>query len=373
MRMRLRGFRFAALFAALALGGLAWAEPVECGLLLVKSDPSGSDIEIDGVSVGTTPRLITTLDTSVPHRVTLRKTGYAPHVFSVSFNGRVPILRNEKLLLDSGVLHVQTDPAGAEVSVNGIMRGRSPIRIDGVPKGHTTVRLHLDGYADEVRELKISSGDEQTLSLALVGNPGTINLSSVPKGARIYVNGQFIGNSPQYLSKQPPGTYVIRAELEGYGTVERTVTLHNGESMSEELRLSNAMGRLEVRSSPAGAQVVLDGRIVGTTVGPRDEEFSDVLSIDNVSEGEHALLVRMDGYAESIRHPKIQVGKTSKWNVRLRRVLKPDVEVVTDSGTYTGKLISNNPDYVTVEVKLGVERSFRHGEIRKLNFIGDTK
>ena len=46
------------------------------GLLLVKSEPEGCNISVGGVSVGTTPRLITTLDAKDAHQVTLRKAGY---------------------------------------------------------------------------------------------------------------------------------------------------------------------------------------------------------------------------------------------------------------------------------------------------------
>lgn len=342
----------------------------EKGLLLVKSEPSGCNIAVDGVSVGSTPRLITTLDAKDAHQVTLRKAGYRPTTFEVRFSGRTPVMRTETLVLDSGVIDVITEPAGAEVTVNGIVRGRSPIQVKDVPKGRATVRLRMAGYAEETRELAVNAGDSQTLSVSLKGLAGTLGLTTLPPGGRLYVNGEFAGKSPVTLFKLAPGDYEVRAEAEGYAPLTRTVTIANGASAREEFRLSNAMGRLEVRTSPPGAHVILDGRAVGTTrAGYADAEFSDVFAIENLMEGEHVLTVRCKGYAEVTRHPKVQTGKTVPASVRLKRVLVPDVRITTSSGSYEGQLIQNTPEYVMVEVKLGVQRSFPRSEIRKMEFI----
>ena len=166
----------------------------------------------------------------------------------------------------------------------------------------------------------------------------------------------------------------MRAELEGYGTSERTITIGNGESAREEFRLSNVMGRLEVRTSPPGAQIFFDGRLIGTTRTQSEKaEFSDVFAIDNVLEGEHSLVVRKDGYAESVRHPKIKNSKTSVANVRLRRIFVPNVEILTARGEYRGVFVSRSPTEVVLEVSLGITRSFPQSEIRKFTWLESGK
>ena len=346
----------------------------EKGLLLLKTDPADCDIQIDGMSVGRTPRLITNLSVKDAYSIRLRKPGYLDQVISVKFDGRKPVVREEKLVLASGTIEAMSEPAGAEVTVNGIVRGVTPIKVMDVPKGRATVKFHLDGFADEVRELAISAGDVQTLPIVMRGLPGTLHLVSVPDGARFYVNGEARGKGPLAITGLTPGDYAVRAELEGYGTVSKTVVLGNGESAREEFRLSNVMGRLEVRTSPAGAQVVFDGRVLGTTaeVSP-DSEMSAIFPIENVVEGEHTLIVRKDGYAEALRRPNIRNSKTSVANVRMKRVFIPDVEVVTARGSYQGVLVSNTPEAVVLEVSLGITRSFPREEIRKINFLNPAK
>ena len=91
-------------------------------------------------------------------------------------------------------------------------------------------------------------------------------------------------------------------------------------------------------------------------------------------EGEHTLVVKKDGYSDLTRHPKIKNSQTSKHHhVRLTRIFTPDIEIVTARGTYTGVLVSNTPDSVVIEVKMGITQSFARDEIRKITFIKAEK
>lgn len=344
------------------------------GLLLVKTEPAGANVVIDGASRGQTPLLITDLAAKDTYALRLRKAGYLEQSLTLKFNGREPKVIEEKLVLDSGVINVVSDPPGAAVTVNGIPRGKAPVLVKGIPKGTASVKLVMEGFSDEVRELAMRAGDQQTLSVALQPLPGTLHLISVPDGARFYVNDEARGVGPLVIPGVKPGTYVVRVEKEGFGTETREVVVANGQPAREEFKLSNVMGRLEVRTDPVGAQVVFDGHLLGTTKAQAaDAVISDAFAIENVLEGEHVLVIRKDGYTEALRHPKIQNSKTSQANVRLKRIFVPDVEIVTDRGSYPGVLVSNGPEAVVIEVSLGINRSFSRSEIRKMNFLKKDK
>ena len=347
----------------------------EKGLLLLKTEPEGCDIQIDGVSVGRTPRLITHLAVNGTYNVRLRKAGYQDQTIKVKFEGRKPLVREEQLVLASGTIDISSEPAGAEVTVNGIVKGQTPLRVTEVPRGRATVKFRLDGFAEEVRELAINAGDVQALPIVLKGLPGTLQLTSVPEGARFYVNNEAKGRGPLSIPGLKPGEYTVRAELEGYGTMTKTVQIDNGQSASEEFRMSNVMGRIEVRSSPVGAQVFLDGKLCGVTKAKDPSaEFSDILPIENVMEGEHTLVLKMEGYSDKTSHPKVKSEQTAKYhNQRLRRIFTPDVEIVTARGNYQGVLISKSGDWVEIETKPGITQSFARDEIRDIKFIKSEK
>lgn len=344
----------------------------ETGLLLVSSDPSGAEITRDGVSLGVTPRLVTILEVGELHRLTLAKTGYQAKRVDVRFlNGREPVIVNEKLVLDSGALEIKTEPAGASVLVNGLERGKTPLSLIGIPKGYISVTVKHEGFKNETRELKMTAGEVQNLYLALQPLEGTLQLNTVPEGGRIYLNDIFRGKAPLTLTNVEPGIYKARAELEGFAPIEREINIKNGTSVSEEFRLSNVMGRLEIRTNPAGAQVFVDGKLVGMTkrLGGEVDAFSEYLPIENLVEGEHTVLISKEGYANSTRHPKIQQSKTSKANVTLRRVFTPNVEIVTPTGKYRGVYVSADNEQVMIEIKMGIQRGFAKSDIVKMTFL----
>lgn len=344
-------------------------KPVK-GILLVTTEPAGCDLSLDGLSFGATPRLITTLDARDTYRFLLQKPGYQPRPMEVKFNGRTPVVRQETLIVDSGAIEVTSEPEGAEVTVNGIVRGVTPLTVRDVPKGRTTVTFRKDGFEEASRELAMTAGETQTLFIRLRGIPGTLALSSVPEGARFYVNDKPEGKGPVTLKDLSPGAYVIRAELDGHATMTRTINLRNGASAAEEFRLENVMGRLEIRTIPAGVRVLVDGSGNAVTKAKgADTEPSELLSLDNVMRGEHTLTFRRDGYAEVVKHVKVEDRQTCSVNVRLKKLFIPDVEIVTDGGSYRGVLISNSAGGIEIEIKPGVNRMFTQPEIRKLNFL----
>ena len=342
------------------------------GLLLLKTVPEGADVQVDGVSVGQTPRLVCNLPVGGVHQVRLRKAGYQDQTISVRFDGRRPQVREETLVLASGTIDVISDPAGAEVTVNGIVRGKAPLRVTGVPKGRAIVKFSLAGYEDAVRDLAVNAGDEQTLPVVLKGLPGTLRVTSVPEGARVYVNDRYEGKAPLSLAGLAPGDYLLRAELDGHGTMSRTVTLENGASASEEFKMSNVMGSIEVVTSPVGAQVAVDGRVVGTTKSKDPAaDVSDPLVVANVHAGEHRVVVSKDGFADRALLTQVENQKTSQHRVRLRRVFIPDCEIVTSRGTYRGVLVSTSSESITLEVSLGINQSFPRSEIRKVTQLDE--
>ncbi|MBO7483341.1 MAG: PEGA domain-containing protein [Kiritimatiellae bacterium] len=374
VRFDLAGYCSEDAFFEVGAGGYANCEvemKSEKGLLLVITEPEGCSLAIDGLAVGETPRLVTSLDVGRKHRMELRKTGYQTRTAEVRFDGRRPLVKIERLILDSGEVSISSDPAGARVVVDGIERGVTPLVMGGVSRGRMRVRLSHPGYRDVTRELNVSPGDSLTLDVAMEEIPGEINITSVPLGARIYVDGVACGKAPVFLDGVKPGRHVVLAQLDGYTDVEKTVTVVRGEKVNEEMRLASNLGRLEVRTSPVGASVLIDGRLRGTTTATADDASkSDRLMIGGLVAGEHSLLVRCHGYAESERKFTIEPNRGTSVEVRLRRVFSPNVRVETPSDSYTGELVKDLPDSITIETSPGVVRTFRRSEVRKVEVIG---
>lgn len=340
------------------------------GILLVTTDPVGAELSLDGYTLGETPRLLTNLDAKDTHRILVRKAGYQDSKLEVRFNGRSPVVQHVNLVLDSGVVTITSDPSGADVMLNGISRGPTPVTVSGIPKGRVSVTISKEGYETASREMSVRAGDSQDLFVALDPLPGRLVLSSVPDGARFYVNNESQGKGPVDMAGIKPGSYRVRAEMDGFGPVERTVNVGKGQTVTEEFRLSSILGSLEVRTIPVGATVYVDGHNYGMTKSDNPtSEASDVLLVPNLKEGEHTILVKCAGYAEVVKHPVVAAAKATQANIKLKRVFTPDIRIITATGTIEGVMVKNDATAILVEVSMGITRSIPRDIIRAVEMI----
>ena len=343
------------------------------GILLLTSEPEGAGIYLNGYSLGETPRLITSLDVKSVHNLVLKKVGYLDSMVEVKFSGRKPLHHNAKMVLNSGVAHVKSDPDGAEVILNGISRGVTPVTVSDIPNGRLSLVLKKRGFKTVSREISINAGDTQNLYIKMDALPGTLNLSSVPAGARFYIDGSPRGVGPLRLADlEPERNYTVRAELDGYSPLERGVFVGNGQTVNEEFRLESNLAKLEIVTWPAGATIEIDGKKMGTTKpGSGNGEWSSALIIPNLKAGEHDVRISCYSHAEVVKHPILEASRTEKLQVRLRYVFTPDIRVKTATDTIEGVLRKGkqNSSYLTIETKPGVERTIPRENIRSIEYI----
>ncbi|MFY3746115.1 serine/threonine-protein kinase [Anaeromyxobacter sp. Red801] len=122
----------------LAVGGAAglhYAETwLRTGVLVVTSEPPGAEITLDGVRSGaTTPAVLEGLVLSRPHQVALD----GPGVRAVTMDlAPVPgtLVRRVHARLETalGAVTIESEPAGAEVRLDGRVVGRAPVTVLGV-------------------------------------------------------------------------------------------------------------------------------------------------------------------------------------------------------------------------------------------------
>ena len=342
----------------------------EKGLLLVKTTPAGADVKYNGVSLGATPLLVTTLPSGQTHMFELALNGYQTRRIDVALEGRTPVVREENLALDSGTVDCKTDPPGATVMVNGVERGVTPVVLSHIPKGLAAITVKLAGYREETRELRLTPGDRQTLALALKALPARLNVVSSPEQARVFLDDDYQGKTPVTITSVAPGAHKLRVELPGHAPVTRTVTLANGAEETEEFKMASVLGRLEISTKPAGAKILLDGKAVGSTKPQGDAPRSQILAIENVPAGEHSVMAHLNGYQDVARKIVVKASGTEQAYFTLSRIFTPDTEIETIRGVYRGVFVKK--DFfgaVTLETSPGVEQTFKAEDIRKMKTL----
>jgi hypothetical protein len=148
---------------------------------------------------------------------------------------------------------IRSTPAGAQVAVNGVASGVTPLVLRNLPFGSYTIRLTLSGHApsdhsvvlDAQREAQsievtlqegegapISQGPGAAAPIGrgapIAARLGSLSIESRPAGATVFFNNQRMGQTPLALNDLPVGPGTVRLELEGYRSWSSTVAVTAG-------------------------------------------------------------------------------------------------------------------------------------------------
>ncbi len=139
---------------------------------------------------------------------------------------------------------------------------------------------------------------------------GYVELRLEPADAEVRFDGQALTRVPGLPVAVLAGPHDLEVERAGFTPVSRQILVEPGTSLTLDLDMERVSAVVQVMTRPPGATVSIDGRPVGTTGGtaPPDlllrgdaarfppEEFSAVLSIQDLQVGDHTLEIRKDGY-----------------------------------------------------------------------------
>jgi hypothetical protein len=138
--------------------------------LYITSDPPGADVFINGAKQsGQTP--VTLPLAAGQYNLVLRLQGYDPYVGSVQVKENIQTQLNTKLSERSHIhiawAQVNSDPAGAEIFVDGNSTGNfTPARVE-LPAGTHTVTLKLSGYRLAKRPVSATEGGTVSITETL--------------------------------------------------------------------------------------------------------------------------------------------------------------------------------------------------------------
>ncbi|MGE5362412.1 MAG: PEGA domain-containing protein, partial [Bacteroidales bacterium] len=150
---------------------------------------------------------------------------------------------------------------------------------------------------------------------------GRLTVRSTPSGATVTVNGRRRGVTPLNLSKLAAGRYTVRLTRGGYVAEERDVVIsqdHPSSTLTLTLRRGAAtepagraefVGSVSVDSSPPGAKVFLDGKLVGTTP----------CVVPSVPIGSHVVRVDLIGFRRWAQSVEVKAGARIRVTAALER------------------------------------------------------
>ena len=185
---------------------------------------------------------------------------------------------------------------------------------------------------------------------------GWIILDSEPSGASVYINDEFVGNTPLSNYKQAYGTYKYRLESPNYHPTTGTIELNAGR-FEQKIILKPAFGSISVNSSIAGAKIVLDGKQTGKQTPA---------TLTEIPSGSHTISLQLDKYAPRQQEVMVEDGQTANVSLTLEaRFARITISTLDGAEIYSnGKLLGKGrisedmmEGYYDLEVRLNHHKS----------------
>ena len=111
----------------------------------ITSEPAGAEASVGGTARGTTPVELELMGGN--HRLELRRAGFKTWVSDIQVKPNEPMkIGPVRLGIPDGRLAVRSSPAGANVTIGGVYRGRTPLEVDVRPDVTQAVAVSREGY-----------------------------------------------------------------------------------------------------------------------------------------------------------------------------------------------------------------------------------
>src|SRR5262245_39027282 len=281
------------------------------GTLLVNSD-AGGDVYVDGQRKDAAPAIISGLPAG-DHVVEVKKDGFPPWRQTVT----VPAGQQVKVAASFGAatnssLRIISNETDVEVFVDGESKGKAPVTIQSIKPGEHIVGGRKARFKPMEQTVRVAAGENAIVSFRMEVAPpdrprASLKIQSAVPNAEVFVDGSSLGRAPIYRNDLDPGKHYVVVHKDGFTDFKREIILIENQTMTMVADLS-ATGSVRVLSSPEGAEVKIDGELIGKTPVQRDA----------VSSGGHVVEFKMKGFFDHKETMKIEGGREKVFSVDMK-------------------------------------------------------
>ena len=239
------------------------------GSVTIQTTPPGREVFVDGRSLGLTPVTVALAPASYAFQV---GSGAERRDLAVDVSAGSSVLQHLELaaapatpVATTGALHVQTEPSGQTITVDGVERGQSPITVNDLSEGDHTVVAR--GTAGTVRRsVAVKAGAAVSLVFSptapVTPAPGWLSVQSETR-LELRENGKLIGTTETEQLMLSAGTHDIELVNEAVGyRSSRQVEVSPGKTTTVSVELP--FGTININAQP-WADVWIGGERIGET------------------------------------------------------------------------------------------------------------
>lgn len=198
-----------------------------------------------------------------------------------------------------GSILISSEPPQADVYIDGVAVGITPIELKNVTPGERVVRVSIPNFDSSSRIVQVKSNERIELNVLLGGQ---LKILTFPENVEVFIDGKLAGATPLTTTRLSVGDHQVKLSRTGYSDKAINITLNSGDLKEINTRLIALKGSLYISSEPQGAQIYLNGELKGST--PK--------LIYGITAGKHSLILKKEGFKD-FETELIMKGHELKW------------------------------------------------------------
>jgi len=244
------------------------------------STPAVVSVWIDGREAGSSSNQINGIAAG-RHEVTLKATGFSDHTETLNFGAGVPAeLRDIRLRSTTATLQVEmTEPATAEILIDGRPAGRTGGVLSGLAPGRRQVVLRAKGYREKATEITFEADRAALMrEVRLDALPARVSVTVNVMGAEVLVDGRLVGRSSGGTDDFDvvPTAQTLEVKRDGYVTRSERLSLQPASEVAFEIQLRRGTGREGTGFCPDGFVLIEPGTfMMGAPPGEEGRDRSE--------------------------------------------------------------------------------------------------
>jgi hypothetical protein len=312
---------------------------------------AGATVLLDGQPQGQAPIVLTT--TAGRHLVQIKKDGFEDYASWLdtkenqvqTFAPTIKEIAKPKY----GTVVVDADVPDAEVYIDGNKHpDNTPAVINNVIEGVHVIEVKKGagpGWKQTI-EVKANQQLKVRADVGAAGGVGVVRVLSDAQGARAIIDGTDMGPVPVDIKDVKAGEHIVQVKAPGFQSSERHVTIAGGGSQIVKFDLttdaSPDSGLIKIVSTAPDAMVFIDGAQIGKAPQER-----------RVSQGDHPVLVQLDGYKKFEQKVHVDAGQTATVQAELKAVGRLRVLSTPARATVIINGIPAGPTPLDTEIEVG--------------------
>jgi formylglycine-generating enzyme required for sulfatase activity len=244
-------------------------------------------IFMDDIDQGKAPLTLKSLEAGT-HRIRIETDRYFPYTQDIEIEGKD---KTQDLIVE--LVHAWAEikfvsaPEKAEILVDDESLANTPATIE-LLEGKHIVRIKKPGFKDWQKIIHVvASEDIAFTDIKLKPADATLFVESIPSGANVTVDGNYVGKTPLETAISPGKAASVRLYKQGFIAKIRSVKVDAGQSKKLNITMSSELVDVVFNLKPADAKVYINNK--------RVQLSNATLALPTTKQN---IIVRKEGYVD---------------------------------------------------------------------------